>query len=71
MLNWLNRLLADPQGIPDDGRVMAFIFGLTFVVLGVADVFYLKHAFDPVQFGIGSGGMASFFGLMFKWRGKE
>ena len=67
MLAWLSKLLADPAGLPDDGRVAAMLLVLAFIGLAGWNVIVLRHAFDMQQFGVGAGaltaGVGGWFGL--------
>ncbi len=67
MRAWLARLLADPGGVPDDGRVAALLMVLGYLFLSGWNVIMLHHRFDMAQFGIGagtlSGGVGAWLGL--------
>ena len=70
-MNWINRMFSDPNGIPDDARVSAFMIVLAFVGNSIfAVVMSSTHGFDAQQFGIGVGAMAAGLGLWFGQRGK-
>lgn len=69
MLNWINRMFSDPQGVPDDARVWAFMLVLAFIILNGISIFLTKTPFSPTDFGTGAGLMAAAIGAMFKIRG--
>lgn len=66
-MSWLAKLLADPAGVPDDGRVAALLMVLGYLFLAGWNVIVLHHRFDMAQFGIGagtlSGGVGAWLGL--------
>ena len=71
-MNWINRMFCDPNGIPDDARVAAFLIVLAFISNSVFAVIMSKtHGFDAQQFGIGVGAMAAGLGLWFGQRGQS
>ncbi len=69
MINWLKGLIADPQGIPDDGRIMAILAILVGLGLAVYSVVWERQVFSMQQFGVGVGALFAGVGGMFKLRG--
>ena len=67
MRAWLAKLLADPAGLPDDGRVAGLLLVLAYIALATWNVVVLHHRFDMAQFGVGagtlSGGIGAWLGL--------
>ena len=67
MLAWISKMLSDPQGVPDDGRVAALLMVLAYIALASWNVIALHHRFDMLQFGGGagtlSGGIGAWLGL--------
>ena len=60
MLDWIKKLFADANGVPDDARIAAFLLVLSFIgnsITGV--VMSTSHAFDAQAFGIGAGAQSS------------
>jgi hypothetical protein len=72
MLNWLNRLLCDSAGIPDEARVGTMMLILTYCGAAITTVIMSPaHTFDLQAFGIGATGLAGGIGLLFKLRGSQ
>ena len=66
MLDWIKKLFADANGVPDDARIAAFLLVLSFIgnsITGV--VMSTSHAFDAQAFGIGAGALAAGIGVWF------
>ncbi len=68
MLAWISKLLADPAGLPDDGRVAAMLLVLGYLGLSGWNVIALHHAFDMQQFGVGAGALSAGVGGWFGFR---
>ena len=68
MLAWISKLLADPAGLPDDGRVAAMLLVLGYLTLSGWNVIALHHAFDMQQFGVGAGALSAGVGGWFGFR---
>lgn len=67
-MNWLSRMLSDPQGVPDDGRVSALLMVLAYIALGAYSVVRLGQHFDAQAFGLGAGALAGGIGGWFGFR---
>ncbi len=68
MRAWLARLLADPNGVPDDGRLAGLLMVLGYLFLSGWNVIVLRHAFDMAQFGIGAGTLSGGVGAWLGFR---
>lgn len=69
-MNWIKQLLADAQGIADDGRVAAFLAVLGFIACQAYSV-SKGHPFDAQAFGIGGGALFAGVGALFGMRGNN
>jgi hypothetical protein len=69
MINWLNRLFSDPQGIPDDARVWSFALVISFIWLEFSNVYFLKQPFDAIHFATATGILATSLAAMLRIRG--
>lgn len=65
LIDWINRMLADPSGIPDDARVAGFLIVLGYIGIAVYNVAIEHHPFDMQQYGIGAGAMSAGIGVWF------
>lgn len=67
MKAWISKMLSDPSGIPDDGRVAALAMVLAYIALSAWSVIDQGQHFSMVQFGAGAGtlfaGIGGLFGL--------
>ncbi len=68
MINWIKQLFQAPDGLPDDGRVAAFMLVLSYIVYAGWSVIYQGKAFDPQQYGVGIGAMLAGTGVLFGQR---
>lgn len=69
MRNWINRMLSDPQGVPDDGRILTFMAMMLFFIFEIYTVFVLKQPFSVTEFVGGFTGIGGASGIWFKVRG--
>ena len=65
MLGWISKMLSDPAGLPDDGRVAAMLLVLAYIALAAWSVVDQGHAFSMQQFGVGAGGLGAGIGGWF------
>jgi len=71
ILDWLQGLISDDNGIADDARICAILMVATFIGLAVFDVVILKNKFSPLEYGTGASALAGGIGAWFKWRGDK
>jgi hypothetical protein len=64
MLNWLKQLIADPNGIPDDARIISIGLIITFIV----KTFLVSGTFDFQSWGLGAGALVAGIGGLFGFR---
>lgn len=71
LLNWIQRLIADSNGVPDEARLMAVLVVLVYLALAVWNVGYEHRPFDYAAFGQGIGFTSAGIGAWFFGRGKN
>ena len=67
MIPWLKGLLADPNGVPDDGRLAALLIVLSYIG-NSAYALHLGQVWNPQDYGIGAGAVLAGAGGLFKLR---
>ena len=67
-MNWINKMFCDPNGIPDDARISAFLLVMSYIALAIIDVGFHKASFHYQDFGTGAGLLAVGVGGWFKLR---
>ena len=68
-MDWIKKLFADADGIPDDARVAAFLLVLSFIG-NATFALYKGQPWNAQDFGIGAGALAAGIGGLFGLRGK-
>lgn len=67
-MGWIKQLMADAQGVADDGRVAAFLTVLGFIGCAIHAVAVKGQQFDPQAYGIGAGALFAGIGALFGLR---
>jgi hypothetical protein len=70
MISFIKGMLSDPNGVPDDARIMAVIACLAFVFCVVWRT-VVDKTFDPLTVGAGFGAMFAATGLYLRTRGDK
>lgn len=66
MKEWINKIFADKDGIPDEARVAAFLLVLTYISGSIsAVVLSPTHMFDMLAFGGGAAALGTGIGAWF------
>jgi hypothetical protein len=68
-LHWLSRMLSDPTGCPDDGRVLAFMVTAFVLFMEWYWVVWLKKPWDVLSFCGGIAALNVVYGVWLRIRG--
>jgi hypothetical protein len=71
LISWINKVLSDVDGIPDEARLAAMLLVIGYIGLSAYDLIWLKHPWNPQEYGIGAGGLAAGVGGWMGFRGKN
>ena len=70
MIEWIKKLIADADSVPDDGRLAAMLVVLVFCILAL-HASWSDHPWSAQDYGTGAGLLFAGVGAFFGMRGKN
>jgi hypothetical protein len=70
VLEWIGRLLSDPQGVPDEAR-FSFVLAIFGYLVFWAVWLHEGHPWQPEEYGVGMAALVTAYGVSVRARGNN